>query len=302
MDKNQRLAVVVLGMHRSGTSATAGAAIHMGLAPPLRQIPAAPDNPSGFYESVAVAGLNQILLKAVGCTWFDCLSLDPDCFDAPAAAATLDLGRRILLEDFGDAPAFVIKDPRLCLTLPVWLPVFRAAQARVAVVLVLRHPDEVARSLARRDILPDHATAAVWLHHMLEAERLTRGLPRAVVLYDELLRDWRACLTRAGQEAGIAWPGASEDAGHSAVDRFLSRGLRHHFSFGDGCTLGPAALRPMLSATWTTLRDDAASPRGHARLDEVRAAFREWRRWSAPGVLSPAVAPAAWKPEPVTAR
>ena len=78
MGPDEKRAVLVLGMHRSGTSAVAGAVHLLGAEPPKHLIPAAADNPSGFFEATTVLGVNDWILKAGGSTWFDCLNFDPD--------------------------------------------------------------------------------------------------------------------------------------------------------------------------------------------------------------------------------
>jgi hypothetical protein len=248
MPNNFGPAVIILGMHRSGTSAVAGTAIRLGLAPPLTPLPQSADNPNGFYESVPVMQLNHQVLK----------------------------------------------DPRLCLTLPVWLPALRELAAEISVLLVVRHPEEVARSLARRNQLPEDETIPNWLHHMLEAERLTRGLNRAVLFYDDLLTDWRRCITRAGRIARIAWPrpmtGLKQD-----IDDFLARSSRHHRVPQDTAVVGPSPVCDMVNVAWIALRrlsDDPESPGALDYLDHVRAAFATWRRQThPPGLL--AVIPSA---------
>ena len=60
-----RQAVVVLGMHRSGTSAVAGVAVRLGLAGPATELPASGDNPGGFYESLPVVKINPPNLLAM---------------------------------------------------------------------------------------------------------------------------------------------------------------------------------------------------------------------------------------------
>jgi hypothetical protein len=280
MTMYRRRAVIVLGMHRSGTSAVAGTAVRLGLAPPRRMLPPSPDNPAGFYEPVSVSALNDLLLNAVGCSWHDCLSLDLDQFHDEAVAQAFDMTAGIVREEYGDAPAFVLKDPRLCLTLPVWLPALRAAGAEVAVLLVIRHPVEVMRSLFRRDQLPDSAAAPLWLHHMLEAERNTRALPRAVIGYDDLLRDWRGCMMRAGRAAGIAWPsGANHD--RPDIDAYLDTSFRHHVAVREPAAIGPPPIRGLIDVAWSALgklRDDPGAAFPLEWLDQVHRTFAGRRR------------------------
>jgi hypothetical protein len=271
-----RRAILVVGMHRSGTSALAGAAVRLGLTPPRNPIPPGPDNEAGFYESAPVANLNHILLEATGSSWYKCLHMDSETFDEPARQAAFEMAIRVLYQEFGDAPAFVMKDPRLCMTLPVWLPVLRMAGIAPAILLPVRHPDEVARSLFRRDRLPLADSAAVWLHHMLEAERVTRGLPRAFVRYDALMSDWRATLTEAARTADFTWPAAGPAAGAS-VDAFLRPDLRHHRVHDAAPAVGAPDLLPLLEAGWRILRGMSADPGGGSALDPLRAAFALWR-------------------------
>src|ERR1700689_5171594 len=118
-----RKAVVVLGMHRSGTSALAGTAVRLGLASPRTPLPVSNDNPSGFYESLPVVEVNHRILLAEGCAWNVCLTFEPDRLDG----MLLPMGNRQLILDtlrseFDDTASFVLKDPRLCLTLRAWLP------------------------------------------------------------------------------------------------------------------------------------------------------------------------------------
>lgn len=281
MKPKNRQAVVILGMHRGGTSALAGTAVRLGFAPPRRALPIAADNPTGFYESLAVTGLNDALLGAMGGDWIDCLGLDPGCLDGAAQMAALNRCIRIIHDDFGDTAAFVLKDPRLCLTLPVWLPPLRAAGAAVSVLLVVRHPVEVARSLETRDGLAETRSVAAWLHHMLEAERLTRGLPRSVVAYGDLLSDWRGCAARAGRQAGIVWPAILDPWAPVEVDLFLRSTLRHHVAGAGSNPAGPVDLGRMAAEAWMlflALTDQPEAVAVRRRLDALHRRFAAWRR------------------------
>jgi hypothetical protein len=280
-----RVAVVVLGMHRSGTSAVAGAAIRLGLAPPKTPLAPTDDNPTGFHESVPLDNFNHLLLNAMGRSWYDCLSFSPDMLNEAARAAAFNYCTEVLRQEFANEPAFVVKNPMLCLTLPLWLPALRAVGAAVSALLVVRHPEEVARSLFWRDMLPETVSTAVWLHHMLEAERMTRGIPRAVVLYADLLRDWRDCMARAGQTANITWPTPPLQ---TDTDGVVIRSLRHHIAAANSVTVGPPPMRELLREAWSALRqlrDNPALPIAQARLDNVRSRFALQRNASPSSIM-----------------
>ena len=108
-----------------------------------------------------------------------------------------------LMAEFNGAPLKLVKDPRICLLLDLWLPALEAAGTSPAALLVLRPPNEIADSLAAREDLPAAISAALFLRYMLAAELATRGGRRHIVEYDDLLRDWRGTLDLAGARAGI---------------------------------------------------------------------------------------------------
>ena len=228
---------------------------------------------------MAVVGLNHLLLRAAGCDWPDCLSFCPDLLDSAACAAAFNVSRQILRQEFTSAQAFLVKDPRLCLTLPAWLPALRAVGAAVSVLLVVRHPEEVVRSLSQRDGLPESVTAPLWLHHMLEAERVSRPFPRAIVFYDDLMRDWRGCMARAGRDAKIAWP-MGMDGLETGMGDVLRPSLRHHATGQAPVAVGPPLVRDLIADTWLALlvlRDQALSSVARAKLDMARVRLTAWR-------------------------
>jgi hypothetical protein len=266
-------------MHRSGTSAFAGVAVKLGFSPPRTPLPAADDNPGGFYESLPAVMVNHSLLLAAGCAWNFCLAFDPDRLSRLPDEIRAYIPK-VLADEFGGGPGFVLKDPRLCLTLPAWLPALRESGLHLTALIVVRHPAEVVASLLSRNKLPADETAPHWLHHTLEAERASRGMDRAVVFYDDLMRDWRGCLHQASRSARIAWPTPVETA-QNEIDGFLAGAMRHHRLAQAGADVGPAPVCDMVNAVWTAMRrlaDDPESPFPLVCFDTVRRSFADWRR------------------------
>ena len=284
MANQYRQAVVILGMHRSGTSALAGTAVRLGLASPRTPLPTSDDNPTGFYESFPVVQVNHKILLAAGCGWNVCLTFEPNRLDGMLRPVDRQFILETLRREFGNAASFVLKDPRLCLTLPAWLPALHATGAGVRVLIVARHPVEVVRSLAVRNQHPQAEAAPHWLHHMLEAEQASRGLNRAVVSYDNLTRDWRSCMAQAGMIANVTWPRPIELAGPD-IDAFLAAASRHHEAEHASAVIGPAPVCDMINAAWIAFRHLVSNPEASvalACLDQVRARFADWRRATFP--------------------
>jgi hypothetical protein len=267
-------------MHRSGTSAVAGAARLLGADTPVTMLPPAADNPSGFFEAFAVMGVNDWILSEAGATWYDCLGFIGNQLEPHKHAMALALINLCLINEFPNASLLLLKDPRLCLLLEYWLPVLQASHIRPAALLVLRHPDEVAASLARRDICPAPVSAALWLHHMLTVEFATRRCPRAILAYDALLCDWRGSLTRAGDQAAISWP-VAWDLVATAMRQYLDDGLRHHRRREAQSMIPIGAPQRWLNDAYQALlalADSDGDPRLLSRLDALRADFGRWCR------------------------
>jgi hypothetical protein len=276
----ERTAAIVLGMHRSGTSALAGAAVRLGFAQPLTPLAPSADNPGGFYESTPVVLTNHYILEAEGCGWNTCLGFEPARAGSRLSASDRRFMLNTLRREFGNAAAFVLKDPRLCLTLPAWLPTLRELGAEPLAFIVVRHPSEVIMSLETRNELTAEDMAPLWLHHMLEADHGSRGLRRAFVSYDALLEDWEHCLNAAARSVDLAWP-TPLDEGRGEVAAFLSAPLRHHKAATPTAAIGPAPVAEMVNVAWmafTHLTEEPASQDALNCLDRVRERFAQWRR------------------------
>ncbi len=100
--------------------------------------------------------------------------------------AELRAGARAFVRAEFTDPHLVLKDPRLCITLPLWRTVFD--QDPVA-LLVLRDPLEVARSLEHRNDFPLTLSLALWRRYVQQSMTAIEGLPVFVVEYGALLRD-----------------------------------------------------------------------------------------------------------------
>jgi hypothetical protein len=267
-------------MHRSGTSAVAGAVRLLGANPPATMLPPAADNPSGFFEAFGVVGVNDWILREAGATWYDCLGFIGNQLEPRKHAMALALINLCLINEFPNASLLLLKDPRLCLLLEYWLPVLQTSHIRPAALLVLRHPDEVVASLARRDFCPAPVSAALWLHHMLTVEDATRGCPRAILPYDALLRDWRGSLSRASKPAAVSWP-VAWDLVAADMRQFLDDGLRHHRQPGERSMLPIGAPQRWLNDAYQALlalADSDGDPQLLSWLDALRADFGRWCR------------------------
>ena len=217
----RRQAILVLGMHRSGTSAVCGAINLLGVSAPKTLMPAHANNPRGYWESYPLFLANDELLASAGSAWHDWRCLSPQWMKSRDAQAWRQRIKEVITEEYANEPLFFIKDPRICRFLPFYLSVLSELSVSPVAILPVRNPLEVARSLRRRDNLTVSRSILIWLRHVLEAEYYSRDIPRSFVLYDRFLVDWRQSFLQIARHLGVVWPEYSSESTEK-VDQFLS--------------------------------------------------------------------------------
>lgn len=222
-----RQALLVLGMHRSGTSAMTRVLNLLGADLGRNLMPGDADNTSGYWENRAFVKRNDLLLRMLGMSWHSPVRM-PSGWDAqPLAERWFPILCRSAQRQFGSARMIALKDPRLCRLAPLWIRVLEEIGFDVYPLLVIRHPREVAASLARRNGFSAEKSYLLWLQHILDAEAATRAKPRAVIDYAELIGDWSTCVDRIESATDLRWPRLREVAA-SNISGFLDPSLRHH--------------------------------------------------------------------------
>lgn len=219
--------VVVLGMHRSGTSALTGLLRLLGLwAGEEGDFPPADEhNEAGYWEHRGVWSVDEAILQTLGASWSEIADLDLSRLGEGFRARFRERARETV-RDLDRHGSWVVKDPRLCLLFPFW----REILERPFCVLIHRDPLPVARSLAARDGFPIPCGIALWEKYTLEALASTRGLPRVLISHRELMADPEATLRRLHRElvrhrpelASLRVPTAAE------IRAVLDPALVHH--------------------------------------------------------------------------
>ena len=274
-----RTAVLVLGMQRSGTSALARIVNFLGAAMPRHLVPANEWNPRGYWESAPLVALHEEMLAELGSSWDDWRAPTARWKDGEVANSFASKIRMAIDEEFANAHLIVLKDPRMCRTLPYWMSILEKSGIRSAPLLIIRNPLEVAESLRERDGIPFEKAMLLWLRHYLDAEYETRHLPRNIVTLDALLEDWKLLAVQSGARMGVQWPRQPNDAA-SDVREFLDIELHNHratLSELDAHTEVPHWVKTAYRAL-TLLCDEPKAAEPKRELDRMRAAFAESSR------------------------
>ena len=220
------VALLVLGMHRSGTSALTRVLNLLGASLGDDLMPPGDDNPLGFWEHQGIVSVHEALLVALDRRWDDPRPMPDGWLDSVPARKAGDAIAAILRRDFAGVQLWAVKDPRLCRLMPLWRRVLAGLGIEPRVLLVSRHPGEVAGSLLRRDGLPIAIGELLWARYLLDAVRGSDGCRRGMVAYDDLLADWRGAVHRINQALATHLVADAPQA--SDIESFLTPQLRHH--------------------------------------------------------------------------
>ena len=274
MPKKSRNCVVVAGMHRSGTSALTRVLNIVGCDLPKNLLGINETNETGHWEPLPIVELNHALLDSAGSSWDDCTPCTPGWFQSPRAEEYREKCIAAYDAEFGESKLSVIKDPRFCRLMPIWLDVFDAQNIEPLIILPIRNPLAVAASLTTRDFSDPFYNKLLWLRHILDGEAGSRGRRRFFCGFDDLLDSWSILLNKAEEILKIKWPRLSPKASEE-IDQYLASRHRHHFIPASRLLEDPAQS-PWLRKTYQIMLDwikNGENPADYATLDSIREAF-----------------------------
>jgi hypothetical protein len=271
-----RKALVVLGMSRSGTSLLSHVLHALGAALPNDLMGADHGNPLGHFEPNGVVALNERILQAVDRAWNDPRPLPPRWFRSREAYLFLHEVTEQIEASYGDAALLVLKDPRLCRLLPLYLDALDVLDIEPLVILQVRPMEEVVQSLADRDEMQPDMAEFLWLRSVVEAEWHSRDCRRVWVSMGEVLADWPGTVRRVADGLRLEWP----EATLTEIGSLLKPRWRHHVG-------GPAAGvggRRLSAAAWAAVENGLSGDEPAARtgFDVVRGALQDLDRMYAP--------------------
>jgi hypothetical protein len=204
--------VVVLGMHRSGTSLLSNVLHYLGVDMADETDRATDRNPNGYWERPDLFQLQDELLEAIGRPLTNpshCLPMPPGWWrDKKVLPFRTRL--REYLEDHRarDSGWWGFKDPRTCRLLPLWLQVFEQMGITARFVWAVRSPSEAAVSMAAARKADGHPISAaqaevMWLAYNYDILRYHRVLNPIQVCYDEWFDQPIGVARRLASELGL---------------------------------------------------------------------------------------------------
>lgn len=251
-----RLGVIILGMHRSGTSALGGLINKMGLKTGGPLIQAAEDNEKGFFERIDVVLQDDYLMQKQGVHYsHNTYKYDPL------------VGVKHVLNDDGkffkeghrglaflnnqENYPWMLKDPRLCITLRTWLPLLNFIPA---VLFTYRHPMDVALSMNKREFerFAVNKGLRLWYVYNKRAILQSHDLCRVVTSHRKVMQQPHQELARIFDELH----GCGVDVPHQLTDEevssFIDIKLQHGRSTLKDHTCEEDLTQILPPATWPT--------------------------------------------------
>ncbi|TJV06780.1 MAG: hypothetical protein E5Y12_03420 [Mesorhizobium sp.] len=270
----KRTCIMVLGMHRSGTSALTRAISLLGAELPKNMLGANSSNPTGHWEPERLIALHDQMLAEAGSSWDDWRAFDSNDLGSPRLRFYKAEIARLIDEEYDSAPLFVLKEPRISRFVPLYAEILKRMRIDVRYVLIERNPLAVIASLANRNGFTMNFSSLLWLRHELEAERATRGRPRVVLSYESLLDDWRYSIDRITDAFGLGWP-RPEGEWQFLLSKHFSTDNQHFTASTELLDADPRIIDWIKDAyaALTMLRSDDVDAGAMAELDRIKAEF-----------------------------
>lgn len=221
-------ALIILGMHRSGTSLLTGLLSQVGVKMGRRlYAPQKGVNEKGFWEHEDIVDTHDELLLNLGSQWDDLLPLSDKWWESDVVQPFVNRLNDLVKRDFAATYVWALKDPRMCRLLPLWFPIFATRRVRPTFICMNRNPFEVVASLQKRDGFSREKALVLWLNHSLYAEFHSRGLSRIFIDFDQVVKSPVQVLLKIEKEANLVFPVSVNEASEK-ISGFVSPDLRHH--------------------------------------------------------------------------
>jgi len=270
----KRTCILVLGMHRSGTSALTRVLNIGGVDLPATLMGSGAGNTSGHWESNALFIYHDKMLKQQSSSWHDWRALDLDQLPIKQYSNYAKAIQKVIKSEYKQSRLFSVKDPRVCRFVPLFMDALTNEGVETRPIIAIRNPLEVCDSLEKRDGMSRTDAALLWLRHSLEAESETRRIKRTFVTYNQLLSNWKTVYRKISRQLEIS---SMHTVGEITpqVSEFLTTGQRHHARKTEEILLDPL-LRQWVGATYEALLVLVSNPKSQkamATLDQIAGEF-----------------------------
>jgi hypothetical protein len=224
----RRPIVVVLGMHRSGTSLCSHILSMLGV-DMADELHANSSNEKGHWERLEIMALQDEILTARDRSYWTPqhdFPLPGAWWAEPNVRAIQARIESLLTKKMKENHLIGFKDPRTARLLPLWLQIFRNLNLSPRFILCLRAPSQVARSLQKRDGLDPAMGEYRALNYPVDCFRYLPHHDICIVDYEAWFENYSDNLHGLMNFLDIGWDPSEADLG-IAVSAIVDRDLRH---------------------------------------------------------------------------
>jgi hypothetical protein len=256
--------VVVLGMHRSGTSLLANVLHFLGADMADESDRPSRKNETGFWERPELVAMQDRVLEAIGRP----IASPLHCVPFPAGwwrrKEVLTIRDEICAWIRGrldrTAGLWGFKDPRTCRLLPLWWDIFRDLGLRVHYVIATRSPAEAAISMAEKNPsarpMSQHRGELMWLAYNYDIFRYVRDADPIVVDYSDWFRDPSAISEALSRRLSLQSDMTSREQA-DCIASIVRADLRHHRE-GAGSVVPRLQVSSLFYRSIVEVRGDAS--------------------------------------------
>ena len=233
--------ILVLGMHRSGTSALTGVLNLLDVYLGKDLMPESENNKKGHFENNRFYVINDKLLSQSNSSWDDVFYEEKKIADLHDITEL----KEALVEEFKYSNLFAIKDPRIMYLFPLYEQALKELDINIKIIMPYRNPYEVASSLQKRDGYSIEKGMLLWAYHFFLAEKYSRKYERIFVGFNELLKNPKAIVKSIDDTLHLTLMSNYDE---DAINDFLSTDLKHHnISLDNLSNNTPFIIRKILS-------------------------------------------------------
>lgn len=220
--------ILVLGMHRTGTSAITNLISSLDYDAGDNLMPADSDNKKGYWEDLDIYNLNNEILSFLFLTWEKREALNYRKINILGDIVWEKFSNRaksIVNKKLNLSDKIIIKDPRFSILLPFWKIIFKQLHVNTKYVISLRNPFDVAQSLKKRNGFPIEKSIQLWSYYY---NCCITDIPNSslVLNFEELSNDDEGIKKKIIKFIG----GDSDQKGNLNTEKIIDHSLIHHQS------------------------------------------------------------------------
>ncbi len=216
--------ILVLGMHRSGTSLVSRSLKVFGAMHGENLLTSTFGNVKGHWEDQDFFLLNEEMLGFLGKKWDLPLPVTINDVNLLVKNGYMEKAEHLLKSRFLDMDIFALKEPRITKLLPFWLKVFESISIQIYYVFALRKPMSVAYSLHKRRNIPLEQGLLLWYSYNAYAIKNLEHKKVLFIDYDSFLNSAPIYLEKMSAFLNLD---IFDEEAKIFLDSFLDKNLRN---------------------------------------------------------------------------